>query len=90
MAGKPDTPLTPQLVEKLLEKLGHDDKFREVFEHDPEAAIRDLGFRGPFVAGACLRPTRLASKDEIRRSHAIIRDALLGQGHHEVFCLEAE
>ncbi len=86
MAG---TPLTPELVEKLLDKLGHDDKFREIFEKNPETAIHDLGFRGPFEAGLCLRPVRLASKEEIRRSYAIIRDKLLGEGNHQVHCLEA-
>jgi putative modified peptide len=84
-----DTPLTPELVDKLLDKLSSDDKFRSAFEHDPVAAVMELGARQPFTAGRCLRPKHLASKEEIRKSRAIIRDKLLDKGGHSIFCLEA-
>jgi hypothetical protein len=49
----------------------------------------ELGARQPFTAGRCLRPKHLASKEEIRKSRAIIRDKLLDKGGHSIFCLEA-
>jgi putative modified peptide len=92
MAG---TPLAPDLVDELLHKLGSDDQFRAAFADDPEAAVGGLGAAGsqkagPLKLGPCLRPVKLASKDEIQRTRATIRETLLGKGSHEVHCLEAE
>jgi putative modified peptide len=86
MAG---TPFAPELVDKLLDKLSSDDKFRAVFEQDPESALVELGAPKQFNFGPCLRPKKLASKDEIKRTRDLVRNKLLGIGNHEVHCLEA-
>jgi len=85
-----NTPLTPALIDKLLDKLGSDDTFRSAFQHNPAAALHALGAPEPFTAGPCLNPKKLASKEEIQKSRAIIRDKLHGGGGHSVHCLEAE
>jgi putative modified peptide len=82
------TPLTPELADKLLDKLGSDDRFREEFRQDPKAAMVRLGAPPDFVCGGCLRPARLASKEEIRHTRAVLRDKLLGADGQEVQCLE--
>lgn len=89
MAG---TPLAPELVDKLLEKLGNDNKFRAAFRHDPEAVMLRLGAPAEFKRGkwACMRPRRLASKEAIRQARAIIRDGRLSLANHALQCLEAK
>jgi putative modified peptide len=82
------TPLTPGLVDKLLDKLGSDDQFRADFLKDPEAAMKQLGAPANFKCGGCLKPTQLASKDVIQHTRATIRNALLGVDEHEVQSLE--
>jgi hypothetical protein len=47
-----------------------------------------LGAPPDFVCGGCLRPARLASKEEIRHTRAVLRDKLLGADGQEVQCLE--
>jgi putative modified peptide len=84
MAG---TPLTTELVDKLLDKLGSDDKFRTEFGQDPEAAMHSLGAPKSFTCGPCLRPKALVAKEEIRKTRETIKNALLGKGGHEVHCL---
>ena len=85
MAG---TPLTPELVDKLLDKLGSDDQFREDFRKDPEAAMIKLGAPANFKCGLCLKVMPLASKEKIQQTRVVIRDALLGEDQHEVLHLE--
>ena len=89
MAG---TPLPPELVDKLLQKLGSDNKFRATFRRDPEAAMLQLGAPVGFNTGkwGCLKPRRLASKEAIRTARAIINDARLSLYDQAPECLEAK
>jgi putative modified peptide len=80
-------PLKPEVVDKLLEQLGSDDDFRADFLRDPKAALLRLG-APPDFEWACAYPRRLVPKEEIRRTRAILRDVLLGEGDHEWQCLE--
>jgi hypothetical protein len=48
-----------------------------------------LGAPPDFVAGGCLRPARLAPKEEIRHTRAVLRDVLLADDGQEIQCLEA-
>jgi putative modified peptide len=84
MAG---TPLTAELVDKLLDKLGGDDNFRSEFVQDPQSAMHSLGAPKSFTCGDCLRPKALVSKEEIQKTRATIKTALLGTAGHEIHCL---
>jgi putative modified peptide len=86
------TPLAPELVDKLLQKLGTDNKFRAAFRRDPTAAMLRLGAPADFKKGKwdCIRPRRLASKEAIRTARAIIRDAQLTVLDESPQCLEAK
>lgn len=85
-------PLPPELVDKLLQKLGSDNRFRAAFRRDPTAAMLRLGAPADFKTGTwgCLRPRRLASKEAIRTARAIIRDAQLTMDDESPQCLEAK
>ena len=83
------TKLTPELVDKLLDKLGSDDQFRADFQKDPEAAMRQLGAPVDFKCGTCGKPHQLASKEQIRKTRATIRDAMLGRAGHDPLTLES-
>jgi putative modified peptide len=89
MAG---TPLAPELVDKLLQKLGSDNKFRAAFRRDPEAVMIRLGAPAGFEKGNwdCMNARRLASKEAIRTARAIIRDARLRLYDQAPQCLEAK
>jgi putative modified peptide len=89
MAG---TPLAPELVDKLLQKLGSDNKFRAAFRRDPEAVMIRLGAPVGFEKGKwdCMNTRRLASKEAIRTARAIIRDWHLSLDEQEIQCLEAK
>lgn len=41
------TKFSPDVVDKLLHGLAHDDEFRAAFERDPRAALSDLGHDTP-------------------------------------------
>jgi len=63
-------PLDPSIADKLLDLLGSDDAFRDLFQKDPLAALEQLGYRPP-VEGvpppfhACCHVQQLASKEAI-------------------------
>ncbi len=86
----PGTKLTPDLVDKLLDKLGGDDAFRAQFQKDPKAALMTLGAPANFECGACMSPRNLAPKEQFQNSRAVFRNALLGAADHQVFALEAK
>lgn len=47
MAGEQKTaPLDAQIAEKLLDRLGSDDGFREQFQANPLAALQAIGYQG--------------------------------------------
>ncbi len=86
MAG---STFTPDLVDKLLDKLGTDDNFRTHFSKDPAGALQTIGAGAHFECGACMSPKQLASKEQFRQSRQKFRTALLGESSHNVFNLEA-
>jgi putative modified peptide len=71
------TPLTPDLVDKLLDKLSSDDQFRADFQSDPQATMIQLGAPADFECGECWFD-RLASKDQIQNTRDDLKDQLLG------------
>lgn len=85
MAG---TKLTPDLVDKLLSKLGSDDAFRAQFQKNADAAMKQLGAPADFKCGACLTSGTLASKERIQQTRDAIRKVLLAQSTHEIFGLD--
>ncbi|HZP66006.1 MAG TPA: NHLP-related RiPP peptide [Rudaea sp.] len=86
MAG---SKLAPDVVDKLLDKLGSDDAFRGHFEKDPKAALQTLGAPADVECGGCVKPKRLASKEHMRKAREQIRGNLLGKTSQTVFALEA-
>src|SRR5687768_4409067 len=82
---------SPDVVDKLLHGLGHDDEFRAAFERDPRAALSsighdtpdgDIGVEGkdPVLPFTQLKGG-LASKEKIRagmgRTGSVYKDASL-------------
>ena len=65
MAG---TKLQPELVDRLLDKLGSDDQFRSAFSRDPKSALQSIGGqRVVFVRrpdGFEKRPVAIGHTDE--------------------------
>ena len=86
MAG---SKMAPDLVDKLLDKLGTDDSFRSHFSKDPSAALHSLGAPSGFQCGDCMTPKSLASKEQFQGSRQKFRDAMLGAVSHNVFNLES-
>jgi putative modified peptide len=43
-------PLDPQIADRLLDLLSTDDSFRARFEHDPRAALHEIGYESPMPA----------------------------------------
>ena len=69
---------SPEFADKLLDKLSSDDKFRTAFDHNPRAALKQLGYETPAAdrdvrgadAALCLYSAKpLASKEIIRAAH---------------------
>ena len=68
--------LTPQQVDTLLDKLGNDDAFRELWSTDTAAALKSLG--APETLAACFGNVKnLASKDKLQSSRATLQKQLL-------------
>lgn len=74
MAG---TRMSHDLVDKLLDKLGSDDKFRADFQKDPDAAMRQLG-AAPNDKCKHHAQFRLASKEQIQNTRDHLKSELLG------------
>jgi len=85
----PGTKLAPNVVDKLLDKLGSDDSFRSSFSKDPKAALQSLGAPADVVCGGCMSPKQLASKEQFKQSRAKYHSALMGESAHLIFNLEA-
>ena len=43
-------PLDPQIADRLLDLLSTDDDFRARFQHDPRAALYEIGYESPAAA----------------------------------------
>ena len=80
---------TPQLVDALLTQLSTNQKFREAFKANPQAALESIGAPKGFQCDGCMSPKNLASMDEIRHSLNKFRETLLGESSHLVFTRES-
>lgn len=90
MANEKAAPLDPAVADRLLDLLSESDAFRELFQHDPRAALEQAGYQAPgmdtLVAGEEAPPTvdgcclvqQLASKDVIRAARDQLKAMLLG------------
>jgi putative modified peptide len=68
--GRPGLP--SNVVATLLDKLSSDDTFRDLFQQNPAAALKQIGAPEPEASAACMAVTKLASKDAIKASgHAL-------------------
>jgi putative modified peptide len=88
-------PLPHAIADRLLDLLGSDDEFRDLFIQDTEAALLRLGLDTDAVKAAlagksCLKVKSLASKEELVDARDRLREHLVGVGPHTiVFCFEA-
>lgn len=73
----------PEVVDKLLDKLSSDDDFRDLFQKNPRAALRQVGYdtpekardlRGADPVVCCYNLHGLASKETIRASRDKLRE----------------
>ena len=70
------------IIDALLDRLGHDDAFRDAFLADARTALASLGFepaRNPAIQAGlwdCLFVNELASKEAIRAGHLVLRRQL--------------
>ncbi len=85
-------PLDQEMATRLLDLLSEDDAFRELFAHDPEQALIQLGLSPEQAALAlrgesCLRvTTALASKEALRAARERLMQSLTcAQPHTIVF-----
>lgn len=70
--------LSEQTVDALLDKLAEDDDFRSRFMANPKAATVSLDTQDPATDSLSEKPiARLAPKEAIRKSRAVIRRTLL-------------
>ena len=88
MAGPKTAPLAPKIADRLLDLLGDSDKFRELFQGNPQAALELIGFdiapdlketlesTRPSIT-SCLSIQQLASKEVIREARNELRTMLL-------------
>jgi len=71
--------IDPKVVDRLLELLGTDDVFRQLFKNDPKQALQKVGFiesASEASPADCLGIQKLASKAEILGSRAELRSML--------------
>jgi putative modified peptide len=71
-------PLPAKVVASLLDKLGSDDKFRDLFQKNPAAALKQVGAPEPEACALCLSVKKLASKDTIKASSKALTAQLAG------------
>jgi len=78
--------LPEPVIDRLLDKLGHDDAFRDYFVADTRGALASLGFApaadSSITKGIwfCLSVDQLASKETIRKSRKALRNQLEPDG----------
>jgi putative modified peptide len=78
MATNPK-PLPREVVARLLDKLGSDDAFRELFVTQPAAALKQCGAPEPDDASRCVcikKGEKLADKETIRRTSQLLSTEL--------------
>lgn len=90
--GEKTAPLDPRIADKLLDLLGTDDDFRELFSTDPLAALAQAGYRPDQETSlakttpdssladkafhSCCKVGELASKEAILEARDAIRSML--------------
>ena len=88
-------PLDPKIADKLLDKLGNDDHFRELFVQDPATALGRVGLASTQTEAAlagmsCMQVENIAPKEEIQASRDELRSYLTSTDTHTVVhCFEA-
>lgn len=90
---------SPEVADRLLDKLSSDDEFRDLFEKNPGAALRQVGHQ-PAAAHAGVRGSDpamcanlqngLASKEAIRAGRESMKAALISTLSYTVFNLSAD
>jgi putative modified peptide len=85
-----------ETIDALLDKLGSDDKFRELFQSNPRAALAAVGHAEARDGGPseglwrCVAVKELASKEQIQASRDKLRSQLLSaQASYHPITLEA-
>ena len=78
MANTPN-PMPANVVAALLDKLGSDDAFRDLFTKNPAAALKQVGAPEPEACAGCMKVTNLASKDAIKASRQALTTQLAGK-----------
>ena len=80
-----------EVADTLLDKLSSDDKFRDLFERNPHAALHQIGHDTPRdqvgIAGSdpvmCLTgASGLASKEQIGATRSLLQEQLTGGMFH--------
>lgn len=93
MAKNKTAGLSEHLADKLLELLGDSDKFRDLFQEDPRAALEQIGYKASdekrgaaspdtpatsqLSLAGCIGVQQLASKDSIRSAQSELKTMLL-------------
>jgi putative modified peptide len=83
---------SPELADKLLDKLSKDDDFRSEFQRDPYAALASLGYKGdpaqrgvegadPVICCTAMA-AKLAPKEDIRKARDKLREQLTSAPFH--------
>lgn len=83
--------LPAEAAERLLDRLCHDDGFRERFRQDPRAALGDIApaeAADPEGMWMCLSGERLPSVEDLRRKRDLLRSQLTGSGDYVIFNLD--
>jgi putative modified peptide len=90
---------TPEVADKLLDKLSTDDAFRDLFEKNPSSALRQVGHepasehagvRGSDPAMCSNLKNGLASKEAIRAGREEMKAALTSTLSQTVFAISAD
>ena len=71
-------PLPPKVVAYLLDKLGNDDTFRNLFVTDLVEALTQAGAPEPEDCARCMKVPKLADKKVIRDTNEALRNQLTG------------
>ncbi|WP_200956982.1 NHLP-related RiPP peptide [Lysobacter sp. Root916] len=83
--------LSLETADKLLDMLGSDDRFRELFVQDPAAALKQIGVMDVHDKTARLGVTHLAPKAEIEAARAeLLQHLIFADAHNAIRSFEAD
>ena len=73
--------LASSVVATLLDKLGSDDAFRELFQKNPAAALQQAGASKADAESCahCMKPSKLADKATIKATQKALTAQLTGK-----------